>query len=48
MHSGVAKKRMPADQDPHESTLAKHFQKHKKVEKLMDKLADYMAGDIPE
>ena len=36
------------NQDPLTSGVAKNFEKSKKVESLLNKLAGYMAGDIPD
>ena len=35
-------------QDPENSDVAKNYEKTKKVETLMNRLAEYMAGEIPE
>ena len=40
-------RRKPGE-DPLTSTVAKNFEKTKKVEILLGQLADYMAGDIPD
>lgn len=40
-------RRKPGE-DPLTSTVAKNFEKTKKVEVLLGQLADYMAGDIPD
>ena len=34
--------------DPFTSDLAKTYEKTQKVETLMNRLAEYMAGDIPD
>ena len=50
MHSGI--KRRPNDArpppDPLNSDIAKNYEKTRKVETLMNRLAEYMAGDIPD
>ena len=39
---------MPPDHDPLTSSVAKNFEKSKKVEGLLNRLANYMAGEIPD
>ena len=34
--------------DPLTSAVAKNFEKSKQIEGLLNRLADYMAGEIPE
>ena len=34
--------------DPMQSSLAKNYEKQKQIEGLLNRLADYMAGEIPE
>ena len=50
MHSGIKRKRIEGKppQDPLQSDLAKTYEKTQKVETLMNRLAEYMAGDIPD
>jgi hypothetical protein len=50
MHSGIKKKRNDGKppQDPFQSEIAKTYEKTQKVETLMNRLAEYMAGDIPD
>ena len=38
----------PPDNDPIISSIPKNFEKSKKVESLLNKLAQYMAGEIPD
>lgn len=38
----------PPNKDPEMSSVAKNFEKSKKVEGLLNKLALYMAGEIPD
>lgn len=48
-HSGIRRKRQGhPPTDPATSNVAKHYEKTRKVETLMNRLAEYMAGDIPE
>ena len=50
MHSGIRRRPMDGkpSQDPENSDVAKNYEKTKKVETLMNRLAEYMAGEIPE
>ena len=38
----------PPNDDPFSSSVAKNYETSKKVEGLLNRLADYMAGDIPD
>ena len=38
----------PPNDDPYNSSVAKNYETSKKVEGLLNRLADYMAGDIPD